>query len=85
MKRRLLRVEMERRRSEDMRKDNTEKFGKTAEELRAASSRNRLARAGFRRVLERRASIMHIGGGAADVSMTNLSTAYLCLACMSRE
>lgn len=67
MKRRLLRVEMDRRRSEDMRKDS-EKFGKAAEESRAASSRNRLARAGFRRPLDRRASIMHIGG-SADVSV----------------
>lgn len=77
MKRRLLRVEMDRRRYEDMRKDS-EKFGKTAEESRAASSRNRLARAGFRRPLDRRASIMHIGGGgAADVSVVFTGTVLL--------
>lgn len=68
MKRRLLRVEMERRRSEDMRKERERGGGKTMDELRAASSRSRLARAGFRRPpLERRASIMHIGG--CDVSL----------------
>ena len=67
MKRRLLRVEMERRRSEDMRRERERSGGKTADELRAASSRSRLARAGFRRPpVERRASIMHIGG--CDVS-----------------
>lgn len=67
MKRRLLRVEMERRRSEDMRKERERSGGKTMDELRAASSRSRLARAGFRRPpVERRSSIMHIGG--VDVS-----------------
>ena len=63
MKRRLLKVEMERRRSEDMRKQR-EKGGKTADEVRAAASHSRLARAGYRR----RFSIMHVGGGAAEVS-----------------
>ncbi|CAM9659452.1 unnamed protein product, partial [Ectocarpus fasciculatus] len=62
MKRRLLRVEMERRRSEDMRKER-ERTGKTADDIRAASSRSRLAHAGFRRPPERMASIMHFGGG----------------------
>lgn len=69
MKRRLLRVEMERRRAEDTRKERERGGGKTMEELRAASSRSRLARAGFRRPpVERRASIMHIGG--CDVSQS---------------
>lgn len=62
MKRRLLRVEMERRRSEDMRKERG-RTGKTAEDIRAASSRSRLAHAGFRRSPERVASIMLLGGG----------------------
>ncbi|CAM9709886.1 unnamed protein product [Scytosiphon promiscuus] len=65
MKRRLLRVESERRRAEDARKERERSGGKTAEELRAASSRSRLARAGFRRpFFDRRASIMHVGGVA---------------------
>lgn len=76
MKRRLLRVEMERRRSEHMRKER-ERGGKTADELRAASSRSRLARAGFRRPpAERRASIMHIGGG--EVSRLDHGPWFLC-------
>ncbi|CAM9267867.1 unnamed protein product [Ectocarpus sp. 8 AP-2014] len=62
MKRRLLRVEMERRRSEDMRRER-ERTGKTADDIRAASSRSRLAHAGFRRPPERMASIMRVGGG----------------------
>lgn len=56
MKRRLLRVEMERRKEKE--------GGKTAHEVRAAASRARLARAGFWRP-----SIMRVGGGGtvADV------------------
>lgn len=52
MKRRLLRMEMERRKEKD--------GGKTAHEVRAAASRARLARAGFWRP-----SIMRIGGGCS--------------------
>lgn len=64
MKRRLLRVEMERRQSEDMRLLR-ERGGKTADEVRAAASRARLARAGYGRP----SSIMHIGGGASEVTV----------------
>lgn len=60
MKRRLLRVETERRQSEDMRKQRGE--------VRVAASRSWLVRAGFRR----RPSIMHVGEGAVEVSVLNL-------------
>lgn len=71
MKRRLLKVEMERRHSEDMRKQR-EKGGKTADEVRAAASRSRLARAGYRGL----SSIMHVGGRPAEVRACQTSTGW---------